>query len=514
MTFTLRSHPEAAAVREALRRHPVVELAARRSKLPHDTVHEIVTEAVLDMLDVLGNRYVGQMSEVVARLTRVREAIHLVYEQVLSGSRETVDAGTLRHHFEELHAATEELADPRAWAEKHAASVPPLPVNPVVEYPGARPGLADKPTRAPQQGAGWEVRTVAKTEITLELDVNGTPYWRFPELRKGEVLHFPDYGYRAWLEPGTGAVVEELIVGKSVSDLRDLTQGEEALHAAADMGGAHATEGTQRAHGAGSPGLGFDSPYGVAHAARRINLSLENAGIEAWVRQLRDNAPPGVEYVYRTKTYKRGQNVAERVYTISAIADGSVHDLYQMALQVKEGHGIGNAAVEFLPEQTEIFAAAERYGAPLRTKRRRRSGATATSPTGAAPLPTTMVEPPPVLRRAMERADRAAEAAHHPSVERTGQQLETTVQLVDGPLLERYAVNKDPRWGAALDRLRETLGRLDEHVGDPLVDAAGLARIEEALEAFNRRAGETGTPIRLADILALTRLLAELGRKR
>ena len=51
---------------------------------------------------------------------------------------------------------------------------------------------------------------------------------------------------------------------------RSVTKGEEAIFAAKDTSAAHAAAGTQRAHGAGAPGLGFDAPYGVVHAPKAL----------------------------------------------------------------------------------------------------------------------------------------------------------------------------------------------------------------------------------------------------
>ena len=151
------------------------------------------------------------------------------------------------------------------------------------------------------------------------------------------MLHFPDYGYRVWKEPGTGAVVEELLAGPSVTKARRFTRGEDVLFSAADMGEAYRAAGTERAHGAGSPGLGFDAPYGVAHAVRRINQWLENRGVEQWVRNLRDNAEPGVEYLWTTRTKKAGQSLAQREYTISAVVEGQIYELYVFETSVPAG---------------------------------------------------------------------------------------------------------------------------------------------------------------------------------
>jgi hypothetical protein len=51
-------------------------------------------------------------------------------------------------------------------------------------------------------------------------------------------------------------------------------------------------EDTHRAHAAG-PGLGDERKEGISYAPAEVNLKYMNQGIEAFVRQLRDMAPPG-----------------------------------------------------------------------------------------------------------------------------------------------------------------------------------------------------------------------------
>ena len=211
-------------------------------------------------------------------------------------------------------------------------------------YPGARPGLVARPSNAPLEGTSvggtgqkWRHRQVSMDQIQPATDALGEKVPGASRiLADGEVLIFPS-GYRVWKQPGTGAIVEEAVVGTSVSPLRSMTKGEEAIFAAKDTSAAHAAAGTQRAHGAGAPGLGFDAPDGVVHAPKGVNLGFENAGVERWVRELRDAAPAGVDFVYSTTTIKQGMNLQQRVYKISAIADGEIHEMYQFTLRMKPG---------------------------------------------------------------------------------------------------------------------------------------------------------------------------------
>lgn len=95
-------------------------------------------------------------------------------------------------------------------------------------------------------------------------------------------------------------------------------------------------------------------------AAHRANLGFENAGVERWVRELRDAAPPGVDFVYSTTTIKSGMNLPQRVYKISAIADD---EMYQFTLRMKPS-GPADDALERLGDETRVSSAAERFTAP------------------------------------------------------------------------------------------------------------------------------------------------------
>jgi hypothetical protein len=511
-TFRIREHPMAPAVRARIESHPVLETFQRRFGVEPEVAKKILTDSVLDAMDVLGSRYVTKMTHVVGRLTQLREAIHLVYEKVLSGATETVDAVALRRAFDELHATTKELADPKTWADGEGKQVEPLPATPAPEYPGARTGLEDKPSHAPRHddpvrggrpGEMWKVETKHRGDITLEIDAEGL-YWKFPELKEGVVLHFPEYGYRVWKEPGTGAIVEELIVGPSVSGSRRFTRGEDVIFSAAEMGDAYRQAGTQRAHGAAAPGLGFDAGYGIAHALERINNWLENNGLEKWVRQLRDEAETGVEYVWTTSTRKRGQKLAQRQYTISAIADGKVHELYTFEVSVPEGPPNIDAPIDF--DVVGVTPEAEVYGAPVTAAS---IEAWNEAPADKKP-PLARLEPPKVLSEALGRIQKLGKVAGHPAIERTGERIAALTRVIDTTIMNRVIATKDPAWSGAIDELSDVVGRLDTQVKTLAPDPARLQLIDAAITSFNRRA-QYAAP---ADLRTFARDLRNLLRGR
>jgi hypothetical protein len=380
-------------------------------------------------------------------------------------------------------------------------------------YPGARPHLVTRPSNAPLEGTSWagttqkwKHRHVSMEEIQPATDALGERYWRFPDLADGEVLVFPS-GYRVWKQPHTGAIVEEAVVGPSVSAMRSATKGEEAIFTAKDTSAAHAAAGTQRAHGAGAPGLGFDAPYGVVHAPKGVNLGFENAGVERWVRELRDAAPPGVEFVYQTTTIKNAMNLQQRVYKISAIADGQIHEMYQFTLRMKPG-GLGDDALEFLADETQVFSAAERFTAPV--------SASKTATAGKA----THVEPPPKLREALGRPKKVAKDVPHRTLSSTLERLTSLKNTMMEKLeklrfksvskkLSKAGADRAMKWSDALDELGTKVSDLETHLATAAVDPSRLDAIATAVIAFNRRAARWPEKVTRSQIREFTRQLDE-----
>ncbi|MDQ3735087.1 MAG: hypothetical protein M3400_14045 [Actinomycetota bacterium] len=367
-------------------------------------------------------------------------------------------------------------------------------------YPGARPALVARPSNAPLEGTAvgatgqkWRHRRVSMEEIQPSTDALGEKYWRFPDLADGEVLIFPS-GYRVWKQPGTGAIVEEAVVGPSVSSMRSMTKGEEAIFAAKDTSAAHAAAGTQRAHGAGAPGLGFDAPYGVVHAAKGVNLGFENAGVERWVRELRDAAPAGVDFVYSTTTIKKGMNLQQRVYKISAIAEGEIHEMYQFTVRMKPG-GLGDDAMEFLADETTVFSAAERFTAPYSAKKSAKAGK------------LTYVEPPPKLREAL-RGGKAAKDVPHEGLSGTLERL-THLQNTVVSKLEPRLVEGNRKWGDVLQEVTDKISDLNGHLATAAIDPRRLDEIAETVTAFNRRASRWPDKVTIAQLRAFARQLDE-----
>jgi hypothetical protein len=404
----------------------------------------------------------------VGRITEARAAI-----RAAKSSEEAAEAtARLRNELDELML-------PEAAKQRT--------MNEAALYPGIRPELAARPSAAPLEGMPvgvtgqkWTVRNVKPEEIK-QVTVKGETYWEFPELQVGEVLVFPS-GYRVWKQPG-GAIVEETLVTTSVSGSRSLTRGEGVLHPARDMGPEHVAAGTQRSHGAGAPGLGFDAPYGVAHAPKQVNLVLENMGLEQFMRDLRDNASDGVQYLYRTTTYKAGSNLTERVYRISAAVDNEVHDMYEFAIRMKPGAGLGDEAVEFVQDEVEAFSGATRYGANI--------------------------NPPKPLRRAMERVDRGAKEVADKLVVGTGEKVESLLSTVE-QVERRIAAKGDVAGMEALNELTERLQQAEDMVKHGAVDRGRFEALSEVVSKFNKRAARWSDKVSTEDIKAFLKQLNSL----
>jgi hypothetical protein len=351
------------------------------------------------------------------------------------------------------------------------------------QYPGSRPHLIERPSASPPEGSidptteqPWRYRRVALEDIRPEVDVDGDPWWTFPDLASNEVLILPS-GTRVWRRPGSNTIVEEHPLSESVSSARSRTAGEATIPSAADMGPAHQAAGTERAHGAASPGLGFDSPYSIAHAPKAVNQTLERSGIELYLRSLRDNAPEGVTYLSTTLTTKSGLNLSERVYRIAAIKDGQMHPMFEFKIVV-EG-GLGNQSARFVADETSVFTGAEAFGAPSIKGR-------------PADAPPKSVDVPRVLRRAVGSVVDAPAPGVTSAVDPIRERSQQMRQRLDDLIEARIRINQlDQAWMDAQDRLNNELRRAEGKLGTPSVDAATRAKLDELLKSMARRSGRS-----------------------
>jgi hypothetical protein len=124
--MTVLEHITLGEVRVALETHPGLTRAvgeiSRRSGVPESVIKEHIGTAVLEALNRLGESYVKEMGDAIARVDKVRGMVHDFYDRVLSGQDRNPDTKVLAKNFEELHDAVTDITDPQKWAEKQKAA--------------------------------------------------------------------------------------------------------------------------------------------------------------------------------------------------------------------------------------------------------------------------------------------------------------------------------------------------------------------------------------------------------
>ncbi|MFC0430573.1 hypothetical protein [Kutzneria buriramensis] len=129
--INLRDPHIRARVHSALGEHPhlpvAIERISRAAGIPEELVKGHLEEAVLETLEVLGDRYVSEMGAALVRVQRLRDAVHGFYERALAGQLGRGDRSGLKAALESLRDATRELVDPNAWAKRRASGTGPVP---------------------------------------------------------------------------------------------------------------------------------------------------------------------------------------------------------------------------------------------------------------------------------------------------------------------------------------------------------------------------------------------------
>jgi hypothetical protein len=262
------------------------------------------------------------------------------------------------------------------------------------------------------------------------------------------------------------------------------------------MGGRHEQAGVERAHGAASPGLGFDSPYSVARAPKAVNQVLERSGIELYLRRLRDNAPEGVTYVSTTFTKMSGQDLTERVYRIDALDGGALHNMFEFRIVV-EG-GIDDASVRFLADEVHVFSAAGTYGAP--------------PVKGRAPSdPPQSVEVPKTLSGAMGRAATGTDKAPTSKITPALFQSQKMRERLDGLMTHQAQSNQlSPAWLEAQELAVEQLWEAERRITAMTVNDATRERFRELLTSYARTWGRSPARASTSSLTEFTDAVSKL----
>lgn len=123
--FNLRDPHIRARLSSALGEHPhlpaAIERISRAAGIPEEVIKKHLDEAVLDTLEVLGDRYVGEMGAALVRVQRLRETVHRFYERALAGQLGRGDRAGVKAALTALKDATRELVGPDAWAKRQAS---------------------------------------------------------------------------------------------------------------------------------------------------------------------------------------------------------------------------------------------------------------------------------------------------------------------------------------------------------------------------------------------------------
>lgn len=167
--------------------------------------------------------------------------------------------------------------------------------------------------------------------------------------RRPRVYQFGDGELRVWRTPATedepaGRIIQSSLVGKG-QERKELeenmfSQGESYERTASTPLGPQAAgyhgPALERGHLHGA-GLGVESPFGIGLVPREVNQTLQNRGIERWMRRLRDALPPGAELIYSTDvSWHQTSNRHSRIgYKLDVIIQGKRVPFAEFAIHIE-----------------------------------------------------------------------------------------------------------------------------------------------------------------------------------
>jgi hypothetical protein len=165
----------------------------------------------------------------------------------------------------------------------------------------------------------WPVTPM--TYDTLPRDSSGN----IKPLPHGVVYEFPG-GHRAW-RLVNGGIAHESFVG--------VAHGRQHFELELETPGQVGRAGYHRAHTLGQ-GTGFESPFAIAYAPAKVNLAIQNDGIEEFLRGLRDQGPPGMRFHVVTETLFRpgSLDLGDITYRIEVSHGGRRMDFFEFDIKV------------------------------------------------------------------------------------------------------------------------------------------------------------------------------------
>lgn len=268
----------------------------------------------------------AEVSALTAELQRAREA-RLVAD-VGPLAAQVAAAGDVRAAFAPVLARRPAISSELAKLEQALASAAKVDPSVVAKIGNLQARLAqlheiDAISKAPRNAQILEVsadKAAANYYETIAGAVPGPPV----------VLEFPD-GSRIWRDTLDGPIRHEATLGKPVGR----AGMERDKVTAAKHGNLPPGPNYQLAHSLGQ-GTGFESPYGVCYAPGRVNQTLQNHGIEAYMRRLAARAAPGEAFRVLTKTtvHPGTLRLATMDYTIVRVAGGQAQEVATYSIRV------------------------------------------------------------------------------------------------------------------------------------------------------------------------------------
>lgn len=95
--------------------------------------------------------------------------------------------------------------------------------------------------------------------------------------------------------------------------------------------------GWERAHSQG-PITGYESAYGIRYAPEEVNQEYQRLGIEKFIRRLRENAQPDVDFFLTTVTYthKDSLRLKEIIYRLEVMRGLDRAALFEASIEIED----------------------------------------------------------------------------------------------------------------------------------------------------------------------------------
>lgn len=184
--MTTLSRPTLVELVNTIHAHPPLARAVRRIAdahgIPHEVVERHLGEAMGDVIERLGGRYLDEMGDLLVHVDAVRDRVHAFYERVLNGETRTPDVSELEGYFTDLREDLDALSDPQHWASRKLADKEPVPPPRVaVAYapaptPPPPPVVLRRAYGGVSEPQGRAVRSALSTHRSLVHDaITGSP---------------------------------------------------------------------------------------------------------------------------------------------------------------------------------------------------------------------------------------------------------------------------------------------------------------------------------------------------